>query len=198
MPDMDSITLIKRFTYRGDNQEEFSNKYHFSGDRPATESEWEELAEAIWVTEKEIFRANVFLVTAYGYEAGNEHSVAQIDFTAGGGNGLPGDLNVNSESVPMAGDQCGYLRAFAGRLNGGKTYCKKYYHGGYIDASALDQITEPMQAAMDAHGVAMLAGGLPGGATWCQEQGRELSLPLADQWVRIRQLKRRGKRPTSP
>lgn len=198
MPDQWSITLIKRFPYRGDANEEFSNKYHLDGTMPATDEEWETLAEAIWATESEIFRGDVHLVTAYGYEAGNEHSIAQIDFTAGGGAGPGGGLNVDSSSVPMAGDQCGYLRAFAGRLNGRKTYCKKFFHGGFIDASELDQVTGPMQTAMDAHGAALLAGGLPGDAFWVQEQGRPLSLPLADNWVHVRQLKRRGKRPTSP
>lgn len=198
MPDQWSISLIKRFTYRGDNQEEFANKYHLDGDMPVDADEWGNLAEAIWATEKEIFRGDVHLVTAYGYQASVAHSVAQIDFTIGGGAGLAGDLNVNSESTPMAGDQCGYLRAYAGQLNGRKTYVKKYFHGGYLDMSQLDQVSGPMETAMNVHGTAMLAGGLPGGAVWVQEQGRGVSQPLADNWVHVRQLKRRGKRPTSP
>src|SRR6266576_2358533 len=35
-----SLTIVKRFNYRGDVDEEFSNTYHFSGTTPADAAAW--------------------------------------------------------------------------------------------------------------------------------------------------------------
>lgn len=195
MPDTPSITLVKSMDYRG-HDEEWSNTYHFEGDTPANEGEWRTLGLAIYSTEKVILRSDVKLVQLYGYEAGNETSVAQIDLRVGADANIPGTLNT-SGVYPTSGDQAVTMRARIGvSSTGKKVYIRKYYHGSAKNSTGTgDPVAPSAVTAMNAHLTALLAGGLPGGAVWCGPQGQEAIDPLVHPWVTTRTLKRRGKRP---
>lgn len=194
MSDTSSITLVKRFTYR-DSAEEFSNTYHFTGDTPGNEAEWKALGEAIWESEATCFATPVSLATVYGYEAGNETSVAQIHYDAVAADPANGTLS-GADGTRMAGDQAGTFRArgYIG-ANGKRVYCTKYFHGQYVLTSDPDELTPATRAANLAHAQKMLSGDLPGDAVWCCPQAQGLDQPLAARYVTTRTLKRRGKRP---
>lgn len=195
MPDTDSITIIKRFTYRG-SQEEWSNTYHLEGTTPTNAAGWKTLADAIITSEKSCVRSAVSFVRAYGYQAGNEHSVATVDYVALGGALVTGTLTQGS-GAPMAGDQAAMLRCTTTKRSskGKPVYVRKYFHGGWVDASNTDNITPQMKAALEAHGAVMIGGTLPGSMKWCAPQGEDASIPAASPYVTTRTLKRRGKRP---
>lgn len=198
MPDTDSLTLVKRFTYRG-QPEEFSNTYHLDGTTPTTAAEWKTLATAMWTSEKTLHRSTVVLVAAYGYEAGNNVSVAQIDYTTGTPLLPNGTLLAPGGDTAMAGDQASTLRALVGQSSTGKrVYVRKYFHGGNVQTSSPDLLTSSMLTAMNSHATLMLGGTLPGGMKWVAPQGATPTLPVASIYVTTRTLKRRGKRPTSP
>jgi hypothetical protein len=198
MPDTDSITLVKRFTYR-DLPEEWSNTYHLDGVTPVNDAEWRALAIAIHNSEKQCYTADHVLVAAYGYEAGNETSVYQGDFTVGSSALAPGTLTVVANSTRMAGDQAAWIRARVGLSSTGKkVYVRKYFHGGTVQTGDPDETQTNWRDNAAAHAAAMLAGGLPGGMKWVGPQGATPIEPQVSRYVTTRTLKRRGKRPTSP
>lgn len=195
MPDTDSITLVKEMSYRGES-EEFSNTYHLDGTTPSNETEWRALAQAVWETEAGCFAATAKLVRAYGYVAGNNISVAQIDFRVDLPDITTGQLD-STGGRKMAGDQAGTFRArgYIG-ANGKRVYATKYMHHGYVNTADPDTITSFTADAYLAHAAAMIAGTLPGGMKWVCPQAQELDQPHASPWVTTRTLKRRGRRPS--
>lgn len=198
MPDTDSITLVKRFEYR-DALEEWSNTYHLDGTTPTTDAEWRTLAIAIHTSEKRCYTSNHLLVMAYGYEAGNETSVYQGDFTIGSSALAPGTLTEIGGSTRMAGDQAYWIRARVGLSSTGKkVYVRKYFHGGTVQTADPDETQTNLRDNAGAHATLMLAGTLPGGMKWVGPQGATPIEPQVGRYVTTRTLKRRGKRPTSP
>lgn len=195
MPDTPSITLVSRFPYRGQN-EEFSNKYHFSGPTPADEAAWKALADEIWASQKTCVSGNVKLVKAYGYAAGNDHSVAAIDYVALGG-ALPQGNAAPASSWLMQGDGAVTFRAkrAGGSSKGKPVWCTKYLHGSWVGAGGQDSPHPDVKVALDAHAAKMTNGTLAQGRKWCAPQGQALSAPSGGVWTTTRTLRRRGKRP---
>lgn len=195
MPDTPSITIVKKFTYRG-QPEEFSNTYHFSGTVPTTEASWKTLADAIIAAEKLTVTSLVTFVRAYGYEAGNEHSVAQIDYAV-----PPNTVVAGSYTAPASGaapgDTVATVRWYTGELNsrGKKIYCRKYFHNVYVGAPTPDTLITAQSTLFATFGAKMIDGTLPGSVKYCGPQGAVLQAPEVSPWVTTRTLKRRGKRP---
>lgn len=197
MPDTPSLTIIKQFTYRG-KLEEWSNTYHFKGTTPSNDAGWKTLADAVIAEEKKVYSSAHKVVRAYGYEAGNEHSVAQIDYSAAPLTPIPGTFVNNDSTIKMqAGDAAAWLRAKTPNRgsNGKWIYIRKYFHGVYAgeDGTVLAQ----QKTAYVALGTTLLGGTLPGSFVWCGPQGADGSAPAASTYVTTRTLKRRGKRPSS-
>jgi hypothetical protein len=199
VPDTPSITIIKEFSYRGD-PEEYSNTYHFEGTTPTDTAAWKALADAIIAAERSCYDSTVTWVRAYGYVAGNENSVAQIDYevapnvvlagtgTGWGGNKLPGDAAATT-------------RWYTGQNSsrGKKVYCRKYWHPVHAHGTDPDQIIAGQRTALQTFAAKLIDGSLPGSFKYCGPQGADLQAPETSQWVTTRTLKRRGKRPpTSP
>jgi hypothetical protein len=195
LPDTPSITIVKRFTYR-DANEEFSNTYHFSGTTPSTRADWKTLADAIITAEKPTVTALVSFVGAYGYEAGNENSVAQIDYRiAPDAPAVVGTLTSTGSKLP--GDVAATIRWYTGASNsrGKKIYCRKYMHGVEGLPADGDELNTAQRTAMTTFAAKLIDGTLPGSFKYCGPQGAVLSEPLVQQYLTTRTLKRRGKRP---
>lgn len=193
MPDTPSVTINKRFTYRN-QQEVWSNKYHFSGTTPTNEAGWKTLADAIWAQEKTFLIQDVKYVGFLGHEAGNEFAVANQDFAAAG---LTLDTGVYpSDGDNLPGDAAVWVRwSTPDRSSRGKRiYCRKYFHG--INANG-DALANSVRTSMVAYGAKMIDGSLPGGFKLCGPQGAVASAPVVAPFVSFRQLKRTGKRPSS-
>lgn len=196
MPDMPSITLVKRFTYRG-KLEEFSNKYHFSGTTPANDAAWKTLADGIIAAEKLTVPSFVEFIRAYGYNAGNEHSVAQIDYTVPPNTVVVGTLSISAGNSWTSGDVAATIRWYTGELNtrGKKIYCRKYMHGVANQVADHDLLADVQRTAMNTYAAKLIDGTLPGSFKYCGPQGATLSAPVTDPYLTTRTLKRRGKRP---
>lgn len=195
MPDTPSITIIKRFTYR-DQPEEFSNTYHFSGTTPVDRAAWKVLADAIITAERAATLSNVSFVGAYGYEAGTEHSVAQLDYDiAPDAPALAGTLAVTDNRC--SGDVAATIRWYTGAYSsrGKKIYCRKYMHGVMASTADQDELATPQRTAYQTFAAKLIDGTLPGGFKYCGPQGAVLSAPLVATYLTTRTLKRRGKRP---
>jgi hypothetical protein len=196
VPDTPSVVIVKSFTYRG-LPEEFSNKYHFSGGSPANLSQWEVLARDLATLEKTTVPSSVKFVRAYGYQAGIEHSVAQVDLVNPGPI-IWGTFTPTDADAVCSGDVAATIRWNTGQLNsrGKKIYCRKYMHAVYHAAGDPDAVMAAQKTALQT-----FAGKLIDGTSWsglykyCGPQGAVLSTPLVDNFLTTRTLKRRGKRP---
>lgn len=196
MPDMPSITMVKRFTYRTQN-EEWSNTYHFSGTTPADAAAWKTLADAIAAQEKTILHVNTSVVKAYGYEAGNDHSVAQIDYTVAPNTPVAGLFNTPPSAQLQCGDVAACVRWYTGRTNtrGRKVYVWKYFHGAWRASTDVDTLDSGYRTLLGTFAAKMIDGTLPGSFKYCAPQGQALSAPYVLPYLTTRTLKRRGKRP---
>lgn len=196
MPDTKSITIVKKFTYRG-KREEFSNKYHLSGTTPSDAAGWKTLADAIIELERPLMRSAVTFVRAYGYEAGNEVSVAQIDYEAPPLTPKAGSANVFPNQQVMQPESSVMLRSRTPERNTRKKwiYLRKYFHGSVVNADG-ETIAPEIVTAGNTFLSKMTDGTLPGGAKWCGPQGATAGAGLVDPFAVSRELKRRGKRPS--
>lgn len=197
MPDTPSITIVKRFPYRGDTMEEFSNKYHFSGDVPGDDAAWKTLADAIIAAERPMLPASVSFVRAYGHEAGNEFAVATIDYTAPPLTPVAGTLAV-SGVAKAPGDAAFWVRWRTAHKNsrGKWIYLRKYFHGVLIGTTDGDIVATQQKAAAEAYAPKMTDGSLPGGVKICGPQGAVAGPAAVSTYTTTRTLKRRGKRPS--
>lgn len=193
MPDTPSITINKVMPYRG-KQEVWSNKYHFSGTTPTSQSNWEALATAIFNLEKTFLQGSVRYAGFLGYEAGNDHAIAQRDYYAEGGTLVTGSTGTASGADMPPGDAAVWVRwRTPGKTSKGKTiYLRKYFHGVRHNADSL-QLDD--RYALEAYGAAMIAGSLPGGVKVCGPQGAVASVPVVSPFITTHTLKRRGRRP---
>src|ERR1044072_6383014 len=102
------ITLVKKFTYRGDANEEWSNTYWFDGTAPATQSEADSMARALAAKEVTVFLGTSQIVRAYVYDDDSPTAVAAftVDLTTGSGSPYAGRKKTGTGKHP-AGDQAG-------------------------------------------------------------------------------------------
>src|SRR6266576_5818486 len=70
------LTIIKRFTYRGDENEEWSNTYHLSGAVPADSAAWDDLFGLVAANEKQVYPPTTLITRAYGYDSDADNAPA--------------------------------------------------------------------------------------------------------------------------
>lgn len=198
-----AMTLIKRFPYRGNTAEEWSNKYHLTGSTPATAADWLALFNALAAQEKTLYKLPVQIVRAYGYDsdASTANNVWSRDLTAIGNTPIDGTL-VTSGAAATAGDTAAWIRWKTSRLSspGGKPiYLRKYYHPAYANTTDYDQTVSAWRTAAAAFGTKMIDGTFLDARTLrAPGQTSETFLGSSvSQYVTVRTLKRRGKRPNS-
>lgn len=195
MPDTPSIVVIKRFTYRGIS-EEFGNRYHFSGTTPTDIAGWKTLADAIIANEQGTVSAAVSWVRAYGYVAGNDNTVAVIDYTIAPNVVIVGNgAFTSSQQAP--GDAAAWIRYATPNFNtkGKRIYLRKYMHCVFRDVSNPDLLLPAQKTALGTFAAKLIDGTLPGTFRYCGPQGAVASAPTVSTYLTTRTLKRRGKRP---
>lgn len=196
MPDQPSVVIVKSFDYRG-AAEEFSNRYHFAGTVPTDAAAWKTLIDAIIGAEKLTVRPEVTFVKAYGYVAGNDNSVAQIDYRIAPNTVIAGTFSPTGHQF-VSGDVAGTTRwltpDFTSR--GKRIYLRKYWHGVLANQTgSADLMHTAQRTAFNTFAAKLIDGTLPGSFKYCGPQGAVASAPATSQYLTTRTLKRRGKRP---
>ena len=104
------LTLIKRFTYRGDPLEEWSNTYHFNGAPPGDAASWKVLAGDLINLERHCYDATNTVVRAYGYDSDDPtaHSVWEYNYELQGEE-VAGDFVIGADGTKGSGDQAALL-----------------------------------------------------------------------------------------
>jgi hypothetical protein len=191
------LTTIKRFSYRGDPTEEWSNTYHFRDPPPATSAAWKTFADAFIAVERSIWQPSTHLVRAYGYADDSDKpiSVWSHDYLLEGTQ-VPGTGTFPAPH--MAGDQAALMwwRLDHKNSHGKWVYLRKYMHGGSLAGDPADNLETTYAAALN-----QLADGLGQSVSWTHGgiRARTGDWPIlahgVSPFVTTRTLKRRGKRP---
>lgn len=194
------ITLIKKFTYRGDVNEEFSNQYALTGSIPSDATAWKALADALIAEEKKCYTSVVAVVRAYGYsdDAEDAPSVWSYDYAAGTG-AVAGTLSPSGTWTQAPGDAAVWVRWKTSRTNtnGKAIYLRKYFHGAtFAYATSPDTVTTSQRTALDNLGTKLRDGSFLDARTIRSRTHAETILSSGSSpYVTTRTLKRRGKRP---
>lgn len=199
------LVIVKRFDYRGNPNEEWSNQYWLTGAPPGPSAEWKALTDILIEMEKTLYSAGTHVTRAYGYndnerdEDGNlvHPSVWSYDY------GLAGEEVAGILADPaghiMAGDQAGtcWWKTSRRTSRGKWIYLRKFFHDGFInnantDAVSNDQATvyRNFTNALSTPNSNAMQRGIqgPAGPETLQAWGES-------PWATTRTLKRRGRRP---
>src|SRR2546428_193407 len=76
MADVVGLTIIKKFTYRGDVNEEWSNTYHLTGAIPEGSGAWNAVFESVADQEIACYPPTSIIVRAYGYDSDADNATA--------------------------------------------------------------------------------------------------------------------------
>jgi hypothetical protein len=142
------ITLIKKFTYRG-QPEEFSNQYWFTGGTPSGPSDWRALFDALVTQEKTCYSNATTVVRGYGYasDADDATSVWSVDLTLSPDTPVAGTL-VTTGGTQLPGDTAVWVKWRLTRKStkGRNVYLRKYFHDAYrSNSSGVPDNTMPQQ-----------------------------------------------------
>lgn len=193
------ITLVKKFTYRADPNEEYANTYHFSGSVPSDNTAWTALFDALVAQEKTVYPSTTLVVQGYGYATDNpaDNSVWSHDVHS---SPVAGTLSMTSGLKSM-GDSAVWVRWKTSRLNskGKPIYLRKYFHPAcQLDSTHPDDIQAAQSAALLAFGTKLMDGSFIDGRTIRSQANAETIISRSASTVlTTRTLKRRGKRPGS-
>jgi hypothetical protein len=190
-----TMTIVKRFTYRGDNNEEFSNTYHFLGAVPTTDAEWLSMANGIIGHEEPIYDGAVTFVRAIGHDSTDPGAIAKFDhdFTSPGP--PPAGTFVGTGGVHGAGDQAACVEWLTDRKTsrGKPIYLRKYHHRPFLNSGALDSLEISYYNALDTYAKVFVGNAFEGGLTNPEKTATVVTEKIL-QYVTTRTLKRRGKR----
>jgi hypothetical protein len=190
-----TMTIVKRFTYRGNNSEEFSNTYHFLGPVPTTPAEWLALANGVYARELPIFGPTVFVVRAIGHDSTEPGAVATFDhdYTT------PGPPPAGTFSGPGgyfgSGDQAACVQWLTDRKTsrGKPIYLRKYMHHPNINPGTSDDLETTYLNALTTYASGYVGPSLFGGLTNPEKTASVVSIKVLPH-VTTRTLKKRGKR----
>jgi hypothetical protein len=95
-----SIRVVKHFTYRGNNAQQWSNRYFFNGGAPADEAAADALMDAWVAIERALYDASVVVVSAHIYAPGSDVAIHNKTYSLAGtlsspGGATPGDCTIN-------------------------------------------------------------------------------------------------------
>lgn len=195
------LTVIKKFTYRGDANEEYSNQYWFTGATPADGAAWRALFDALVAQEKTLLGWTT-TIKGYGYDdpSPTANSIWSVDLRNAPNTTVAGTLVVGATGIPAPGDDAVWCRWKTNRLTikGKPIYLRKYYHPAIISTSGGDTVLAAQVTALNAFATKMRDGSFLDGRTLTDRNHTDtLVSSSASAFVTTRTLKRRGKRPNS-
>jgi hypothetical protein len=189
------VILTKAFTFHG-AVEEWSNGYHLAVDTVPDRTGYAALIEALWTSVESPILGNANgLVSALAYNNPAGNSDQSFTYATPGtvGSKLASGSALATPLTVMHPEACWLVKGNAGRTSKGKPrYLTKYYHPGVGNAG--DSATS-RAGAINPVVTKLIDGSLPGAAKWCAPDGTIATGVGLDAFIRIHQLKRRGKRP---
>lgn len=192
------VTLIKRFTYRANTAEEFSNHYWFTGTTPTDSTAWKTFTDLLITEEKKCYPTNASVIAAYGYDSTDEHATAVYarDMTIAPDAIVAGTM-ATTGGLLAPGDCAVWVRWGLDRLNskGKRIYLRKYFHPAVATTGNTDQVLATAVTALNGFATTVQTGLSSGTYKITDTRGSTVLNHGASTYVTTRTLKRRGKRP---
>lgn len=149
-------------TYRGNTNQQWSNRYYFNGASPGDADAWHGLMDAWVAIERATYNGGVIVDAAMGYAPGSDVAVASKSYS------LAGTGSFGGSYVP--GDCAAVLRQATTKLStkNHRVYCFSYFHhceraGG--DTTG-DVLATGQKTAIETYGTVLLNGLTTGGRTY--------------------------------
>lgn len=197
MAEVTGITLVKKFTYRGDALEEFSNQYFLTQAPPSTPATWHSLVDALVVEEKKVFPSTVIYQRAYAYNSDAPDATTVDVYDLGGS--ITGTCTVGTNDRQMPGDVAVVGAWKTSRLSstGKAIWLRKYFHGALQENTNPDFVTNEQYAAVGAFCTKLRDGSFISGRTIRSRTNDETIVSSkCIGYLTTRTLKRRGRRPS--
>lgn len=155
-----SIVIKKTFPYR-DGTRVWSNRYHFEGALPTDDTAWTTLSDAIVAAEKLIYKEEVVISEAVGYDSStatstNPHGDAVFVKTYS----VAGAASWSVDGGKCPGDCAIFLRynTPARSSRNHPVYLSNYFHGAHNGSSGGDQANPEQVTAVEDYADAWMAG----------------------------------------
>lgn len=195
------LTIIKRFPYRGNAMEEYSNHYWLTGTTPADATAWRTLFDALVTQEKTCYHGSMSVVRGYGYSDVSTDATAvwSVDLTVSPNTPVTGTLVAGTNNY-APGDAAVWCRWGLARMNskGKRIFLRKYFHPALCQISPnQDLVASPQSTALLAFATKLDDGSFAAGRKITDTHGSAIVNHGASTYVTTRTLKRRGKRPPS-
>lgn len=185
-----SIVIYKQGGYRGGTKR-WSNRYHFEGALPTSDSAWAAFADLIVAAEKTVFDSSTEIVEAVGFDAStatstNPHGDAVFTKTYT----TNGTLTLDAGDNGMPGDAASLIRygTDARSSKNHPVYLMNYYHGVFSVSSSGDTLSAAQKTALEAYADQWLTGFLADGShrERCGPRGAVSVSRRVDPYVRHR------------
>lgn len=193
-----AVVTVKRFQYRANTVEEYSNRYVFTGSPPTTSSLWRAFFDALCAEERKVYGSGVSIIRGYGYTTASPTAVAAwtVDLLQSPNTPLAGQLTLTgTQQAP--GDSAVWVRWGLDKFNtkGKRVYLRKYFHPAHFATGAVDAIAPAQVTALGLFGAKMSDGSFQSGTRVTDAVGTALVGYGTATYITTRTLKRRGKRP---
>jgi hypothetical protein len=193
-----SLTIIKKFPYRGAD-EEYSNTYHFGDGTPADSAAWKTFADAVIAAEKAALLDYTTIIRAVGHKAGVTVADWEYDYEAHSAS-VAGTFAHGSNPIEP-GDVAAWIRwpTSAKSMKGKPIFLRSYFHNVLPNGTtspAWDTLHTGMKTALETYGNAWVSGFSDGTNTYVRRgpNGATGGTALASTYLTTRTLERRGRR----
>lgn len=180
------VVITKEFPLFRGKPERWSNGYNFQVPSTLDATTGGALATAVRQMERAFHLGNVKFPYMVAGMLGQDAVFSQ-------------EISTSIPTGSASGSYGGHLElcTLAQSFIGPKKYLMKYYHGVVgIDTSANDVLVPSGRTITEGALIQLTNGTLPQGAVYCRPNGALATAPfLLDPFIRVHQLKRRGKRP---